>query len=126
MIDLIKFMAKDWPVGPAVLAFILFVISAVVFVTLDHVLGCDKMMSGIVVEKSYTPATTGTGVGPSIGGKGMSVVVVSTGERYVLFIRMPDGDTDTVGVDRGSWIDAKIGDTYTYAKRINRFTGGQR
>ena len=84
------------------------------FVLLLCLFGCGKTNSitAVVIEKSYTPSTTATGVGPSFSGRngGVAIVTTVTAERYTLFLQYPDGHADPTEVNKNLWLQAKIGD----------------
>ena len=124
MVEMIKDLATDWPMGTIIFILVLIVLLGVLFFILDYVLGTTVQRSGIVIEKSYTASSTGTGIGPSTGGSGgVAVVVTSNPEKYILFVREVTGNVDKVEVDMETWLQNKVGDKHVYHVRIGRFTG---
>jgi len=96
----------------------------VVFVIMDFFLGKNIELIGTVIEKSYTASSTGVGAGPSMGGKGgVAVVVTANPEKYTLFVKLPDGETDIVTVDKDTWLKVQKDDRYIYCRTIGKFTG---
>ena len=123
-------MLTDWPLGTLlgilVTVCIVFVIGFTIlllFFIVDQSLGHNEIREGIVIEKSYTPSSTGTGVGPSIGGSGgVAVVVTSTSAKYILFVRLENESIDEVHVDREEWLETNKGERFMYSVKIGRFS----
>ena len=78
-----------------------------------------------VVEKSYTPSQTTTGVGIGSGSNGKSSTVVTTSttsERWSLICEY-DGEIMVVDSNSKMWASAKSGDYIYAAKRVGRILG---
>jgi len=125
--DFYEFLVEiltDWPYGTIIVLVSSLVIITVLVLIADQFCGKYVTRSGVVIEKSYTPSSTGTGVGPSIGGSGgVAVVVTSSSETYTLFIERNNGEIDNHETDRDTWLRAKVGDKITYRVWVGRFLG---
>jgi len=66
--------------------------------------------SGVVIDKVYSPASSGTGVGFPVGGKSTSPVVMTTysEEEWVLIVKV-GGETFSEKVDAATWGTAEKG-----------------
>lgn len=72
--------------------------------------GTSTWQDATVVDKFYTPSSIGTGVGPTMGGKGgVAVVVTSTPEQYTIFFRLADGSTGHAEVGKEMWLRTEKG-----------------
>jgi len=78
-----------------------------------------------VVEKFYTASSTGTGIGPSMGGQGGVVVIVtSSPEKYTLFVKEKNGQPFPVSVSRSTWVSVEKGETIDLPVRIGGVSKG--
>ncbi|MFA5344740.1 MAG: hypothetical protein WC315_00465 [Candidatus Omnitrophota bacterium] len=72
---------------------LIFIVSLVGFMITDAAFSTSETTQGVVLEKVYSPATTGTGVGVAAGGKTITpvVVVTSSAEDFVVLVKCPYG-----------------------------------
>lgn len=98
-------------------------IAIIIYSILDYGLGTDKAMTGRVVDKAYTASSTNVGVGPTVGGSGVGVVVTtSTPEEYTLFVLQDDGKVAKIPVDSNKWLRLKNGDKVDYTVRVGKWS----
>ena len=78
--------------------------------------GCGEAetVGAVVVEKVFTPASSGVGVGPNIGGRGgTAVVVTSSSEEWtVLLQEAATGEVFSYRAVPEQWNAAAVGDTW--------------
>lgn len=108
-----------------ILGTLIFLVLAAIFFTIaDKILGTTHSESFIVVEKTYTPSTTGTGVGPSYSGgsgSGVAVVITQNPEKYTLILQTYS-DITPIEVGRKEWAATKIGDKITIPVTVGKWT----
>jgi len=72
----------------------------------DRYSGQYKWIDATIIEKSYTPQQTHTGVGPSMGSSGgIAVTVGSTPEKHMVFLKDKDADRWKMNVDEDFYFD---------------------
>lgn len=104
-----------WLVGFILVACILLLISF----PINAVVGSWEFRDVEVIDRSYTPSRTSTGVGPNVGGKGVAVTTSTTSESWTLIVKDGEGSVIPVSTSPGNWAVRKAGDYV----RIRRWAG---
>jgi len=73
--------------------------------------GCVRVQhKGIIIDKVYTPSTSGTGISSS--GK---LVFVNTPQTFTMVLKMPDGSIETKKVNSEVYYHSDKGDYLTFS-----------
>ena len=97
----------------------------VLFVPLIDRAGAEKVAvgTGTVVDKIYTPSSSGTGTGMAFGGKsGVTPVMTHyhTDEAWVLLVRF-EGETFSKECEPGVWGSASKGSSVQVYRKVGSF-----
>lgn len=71
--------------------------------------GTSFYVSGVVVEKNYTPSSSGSGVGYAPNGNGPVVVFTNTSEKFTVFVEA-QGRVEQFSVSKTKYFKMNVGD----------------
>lgn len=100
-------------------------VGGLVIMGVDYAMGETRQIEVVVIEKVYTPAKTGVGVGSGIttdGKIGTGIVTVSESEDYILIVKTDENEVFSKSVDAKTYADAKEGERLTLSFRFGGFT----
>ena len=126
-----EFISDLWSdgIGGILFLILLFILSLFLlgFVALgvDWVLGHDQQLSVIVMEKAYSPATSGSGIATGVtsnGRVGTGVVFTSSNEKFVLIVKDDAGEVFSREVEPSVYASANKRDRINITVRIGRFS----
>jgi hypothetical protein len=131
MFDFISEMWSDGPMG-IVLLVLLFILVlfllGMVALGADYIFGHDQQLSVIVVEKTYSPASYGSGIATGVTGNGQvgtGVVFTSSPEKFVLLVKDDAGEVFSHEVEPAIYASANKRDRIDITVRIGRFSNSR-
>lgn len=121
MIEAIKDMFLDFPMGTILAGCFTLIVLFIIFIIVDISLSTSKQIEVVVIEKSYTPESTGVGIATgttSSGNVGTGVVVTSESEKFILIVQDNFGDVFSKEVNAKNYSTVKPGDKIMISIRI--------